>query len=201
MRQIRKVKSISDPSQHGSPAWYAAQYAYAPTKVDTFFRTMGFGGTAPEAVNGRAAMLAFVALLGEEMANGKSLGAQVADQYVGVAAVFALVTMASLVPLARGVEVSHADLGPFKSGVEKLHGRLAMVAFAYLALGESFGDKTMAKDRVGGALVAARDQALSLDWKAFLFFGALAAMLGVVTAGATFGGFQLADLVADNEDD
>merc|ERR1719261_555323 len=120
--QITKIKSAGDPTVVGSPAWYTAKYAYTPSKLDALVRAMGFKGTAPEVVNGRLAMLALVAGLGEELVSGKPIGQQVVDQYFGIALTIAAVTSGSLVPLVKGVEVKHADLGPFKSVAEKLNG-------------------------------------------------------------------------------
>ncbi len=63
--QMAKVKSLGNPAEEGSPAWFSARYAYAPSKLDTFMKTMAFGGSAPEVINGRLAMLAVVALVGQ----------------------------------------------------------------------------------------------------------------------------------------
>ena len=170
------------------------RYAYEATKVDTLMKTMGFRGSAPEVVNGRLAMLALVALVGEELANGKALGPQITDQIPGILAVVSVVTSASLVPLVKGVEISHADLGIFKSGAEKLNGRLAMLALAYLVAGEAGvvgGEKKQAAAAVADAARGVRDYSASLDAKVLALGLGLALLLAAVTSVSAFLPFQV----------
>lgn len=193
VKQIEKITTLGNPTIEGSPAWYSSQYAYRPSKEDTFMRTMSFRGSAPEVINGRLAMLAVVALLGQEFVNGDSLAQQTSHVYFSVALLTGLVTSGSLFPLAKGVEVSHANLGIFKAGAEKLNGRLAMLAFAYFCFRESplaGEDKTLAIDVVQSAVAVAKDS-ISLDFKSVLSAAGLALLLGVTTALATAAPFNL----------
>ncbi len=58
---------------------------------------MGFSGSVPERVNGRLAMLGFVAALGAELASGESVLKQVGEEPTGIAITFLLFIAASLV--------------------------------------------------------------------------------------------------------
>ncbi len=124
---------------------------------------------------------------------------QVGDQYWSVALIAALATSASLVPLVKGVEVKHADLGPFRAAAERLNGRLAMLAFAYFCASEAglvpgsgqWGEAVLASARVQGFLSAVRGAAQALDLKAAGAAAALALLLAATTSLATLAPFQL----------
>eukprot|EP00213_Chloropicon_mariensis_P006922 CAMPEP_0197469878 /NCGR_PEP_ID=MMETSP1309-20131121/388_1 /TAXON_ID=464262 /ORGANISM="Genus nov. species nov., Strain RCC998" /LENGTH=582 /DNA_ID=CAMNT_0043006211 /DNA_START=53 /DNA_END=1801 /DNA_ORIENTATION=- len=194
--QISKIRSLGNPTLEGTPAWYSSQYAYKPTKIDTFMKVMSFRGSAPEAINGRLAMLAVVALLGEEHVNGHGITQQITDQYLSVAMIFGSVIFASLVPLVKEVEISHAELGPFKAFSEKLNGRLAMLGFSYFWFTESFSsskdDKTkLAIDTVGQTASTALDAIKHVDVKSAGILTAVLLSLLAVSAGATFSSFKL----------
>jgi len=195
VKEIDKIKTLGNPTVEGSPAWYSAQYAYQPTKGDVFMKTMAFQGSAPEVINGRLAMLAVVALLGEEFVNGDSLALQTSQlyEYLFVALLAGLVTSASVVPLTKGVEVSHANLGIFKAGAEKLNGRLAMLAFAYFSYRESplsGDDRALAVDVVRSAFKAVKESISLLDFHSVLSAAGLALLLGVTTVLATAAPFN-----------
>merc|ERR1719313_2984572 len=96
---------------------------------------MGPAGTLPESLNGRLAMVGFVAALAQEKlhaAHGHSL--TVSDLLAKPGAVglvlglVALVQLASVAPLAQGAEPRDAKAGPFRAQAELLNGRLAMLA-------------------------------------------------------------------------
>ncbi|GLC33183.1 hypothetical protein PLESTB_000361800 [Pleodorina starrii] len=109
-------------------------------------------GTMQEAINGRAAMLGFVAALVSEAATHQAVWSQIAGRYaadgdlleapLGTAtllfgAVVGLTTMATLVPkLVEGLEVDSRSFGPFTPGLEKLVGRVAQMGFAGLLVVE-----------------------------------------------------------------
>lgn len=103
-----------------------------------------FLGETQEAINGRAAMLGFVAAVTAEMYTHQSIWSQIAGKiedfrYVeqpigaaplGFAAVVALTTMATLAPkMLENLSLDSRSLGPFTPATEKLHGRIAMLAF------------------------------------------------------------------------
>jgi hypothetical protein len=71
---------------------------------------MAFAGPAPELVNGRLAMLGFVAALGAELSTGKGVVEQLDGFAVPIAATFVLIIAGSLVPLLKNVKPE--ALGP-----------------------------------------------------------------------------------------
>merc|ERR1719321_353140 len=89
-----------------------------------FFKVMGFGAPAPEVINGRAAMVAFLAAAGAELATHDSVFKQLGEGGLwGMFVVFAAVTAASFAPLARGKSVQETflkngkpeEFGPFNA--------------------------------------------------------------------------------------
>jgi len=115
----------------GTPEAYTAKYAYQQSATERFLQIMGPGGSLPESLNGRLAMLGFAAALAQEKLHP---GLKVADQLgqpeaLGWAlGLVAAVQLASLAPLAQGVEPRDAKAGPFRAQAELLNGRLAMLA-------------------------------------------------------------------------
>ena len=96
---------------------------------------MAFSGPAPELINGRLSMLAFVAALGAELSTGEPVLKQLSDQPVLIAAGAALFAWASLVPILLGKGERKA-VGPFAPAAEMLNGRAAMLGFAALLIVE-----------------------------------------------------------------
>lgn len=84
---------------------------------------MGFSG-APEIINGRLAMLGFVAALGAELSTGDSVVKQLSEEPTLISLTFIIFAAASLVPaFAR----RKADVvGPFTPQAEMTNGRAAM---------------------------------------------------------------------------
>ncbi|CAA6658512.1 unnamed protein product [Spirodela intermedia] len=98
----------------------------------------GVRGPAPERINGRLAMVGFVAALGVELARGTGLAAQVAEGaglpwFVATASVLSL---ASLVPLFKGVTPESRSAGLMTSDAEMWNGRFAMLGLVALAFTE-----------------------------------------------------------------
>ena len=97
--------------------------------------TLGFGGWAPEVINGRVAQIAFVAGVGAELATGETLPTQFHDHVFSLAFVSVLVALASFMPNVQAKKftaepTSKGAFGPFSPGKEMLHGRLAMIGLA-----------------------------------------------------------------------
>ena len=84
----------------------------------------------PQIINGRLAMLAFVAALGAELSSGESVLRQVADAPALIGITFALFIAASIIPIVKNAK--REALGPFTPAAELLNGRAAMLGFASL---------------------------------------------------------------------
>ncbi|KAG9451723.1 hypothetical protein H6P81_004627 [Aristolochia fimbriata] len=103
----------------------------------SFFDVLAFSGPAPERINGRLAMIGFVAALGAELAKGDSVVAQLSDGglpwFVGATAVLSL---ASLIPLFKGVSVQSKSEGLMNADAELWNGRFAMLGIVALVFTE-----------------------------------------------------------------
>ncbi|KAL5700804.1 hypothetical protein ACHQM5_026211 [Ranunculus cassubicifolius] len=107
-------------------------------KVSTSFSdVLAFGGPGPERINGRLAMIGFVAAIGAELAKGDDVVAQLANGglpwFVGTSVVLSL---ASLVPLFKGVTVDSKSEGLMTSNAEMWNGRFAMLGLVALVFTE-----------------------------------------------------------------
>ena len=174
----------------GSAAWYSlVKYPHAPRPLDAVFGTMGFGGAGPEAINGRLAMLGVVSMLGYEWraaasdAHALSLASQIGSPGIlaPTLAIAALITTASLVPLAKDVSPKDAQVPVFSAAAERINGRAAMLAFAYLAWIEGVEGR-LAKDAVGSFVQSALHPQLGWDIPTAL---GLVALVAVTTLAAS----------------
>ena len=107
-------------------------------KVSTKFSdVLAFSGPAPERINGRLAMVGFVAAVAVELARGDDLAVQLANGgipwFVLTAAVF---SAASLIPLFKGVTVQSKSDGVMTADAEMWNGRFAMLGLVALVLTE-----------------------------------------------------------------
>ncbi|XP_078180467.1 early light-induced protein 1, chloroplastic-like isoform X2 [Carex rostrata] len=107
-------------------------------KVSTKFSdVLAFSGPAPERINGRLAMLGFVAAIAAEAASGEDLFAQLSNG--GIPAFFGaevLFSVASLVPLFKGKNVESITTGIMNESAEMWNGRFAMLGLVALAFTE-----------------------------------------------------------------
>ena len=96
-----------------------------------------FGGIVPETINGRLAMLGFVSALGVEIASRKDLFSQLVSGgvplFVGSAVVLSL---ASLIPMFKGVSTESKSQPIMSSRAEMWNGRFAMLGLIALAFTE-----------------------------------------------------------------
>lgn len=152
--RARRVPAVVRAEANGTgPSTSAASttepfQVLAPVSSDGGFQ---FLGATQEAINGRAAMLGFVAAVAAESLTHQAVWSQIAGRYanaeliekpIGVAtllfgATVALITMATLVPtMVAGAGVDSKSFGPFTPGLEKTLGRVAMMGFSGLLIVE-----------------------------------------------------------------
>ncbi|KAF8114695.1 hypothetical protein N665_0034s0034 [Sinapis alba] len=107
-------------------------------KVSTKFSDLlAFSGPAPERINGRLAMVGFVAALAVELSKGENVFAQISDGGVSwFLGTTAILTLASLVPLFQGITVESKSKGFMTSNAELWNGRFAMLGLVALAFTE-----------------------------------------------------------------
>ncbi|XP_060179960.1 early light-induced protein 1, chloroplastic-like [Lycium barbarum] len=108
-----------------------------PKPSTNFIDVFSFSGPAPERINGRLAMIGFVAAMGVELANGADLSAQLSSGgfswFLGTSA---LLTLASLIPLFQGVSAESKSGGIMSANAEIWNGRFAMLGLVALAFTE-----------------------------------------------------------------
>ncbi|KAA8548687.1 hypothetical protein F0562_000371 [Nyssa sinensis] len=129
-------KKVLTPSTTPPPS---PQLTPTPTpKVSTKFSDVfAFSGPAPERINGRLAMIGFVAAMAVELSNGQDVLAQISNGgvpwFLGTSVVLSL---ASLIPLFSGVSVESKSKGFMTSDAEMWNGRFAMLGLVALAFTE-----------------------------------------------------------------
>ncbi|XP_004496671.1 early light-induced protein, chloroplastic [Cicer arietinum] len=129
---VNPVTPVSQPPPPPQPAYTR------PSKMSTKFSDlMAFGGPAPERINGRLAMIGFVAAMGVEIAKGQGLFEQISGGgvpwFLGTSV---LLTLASLIPFFQGVSVESKSKGVMSSDAELWNGRIAMLGLIALAFTE-----------------------------------------------------------------
>ncbi|CAK8573643.1 unnamed protein product [Lathyrus sativus] len=142
-----KVRSMAEGEQKEQPKVSVdpiappstPQPAYTrPPKMSTKFSDlMAFSGPAPERINGRLAMIGFVAAMGVEIAKGQGLFEQLSGGgvpwFLGTSV---LLSLASLIPFSQGVSVESKSKSIMSSDAELWNGRIAMLGLIALAFTE-----------------------------------------------------------------
>ena len=107
-------------------------------KVSTKFSdVLAFSGPAPERINGRLAMIGFVSAMAVELSSGQDVFTQISNGGVtAFVATSVVLSMASLVPLLKGVSVQSKSNGIMTSDAEMWNGRFAMLGLVALAFTE-----------------------------------------------------------------
>eukprot|EP00270_Netrium_digitus_P013162 TRINITY_DN434_c0_g1_i2.p1 TRINITY_DN434_c0_g1~~TRINITY_DN434_c0_g1_i2.p1 ORF type:complete len:256 (+),score=59.46 TRINITY_DN434_c0_g1_i2:96-770(+) len=116
---------------------------------NTFQDVMAFSGPAPELINGRLAMYAFVICGGAEVFQGGTIWQQFLSSPLGTISTTSFLVLASFIPSLLAevpfAELQHAAcregmpglLQYFHTGIEQLHGRIAMAAFLIMIIIEA----------------------------------------------------------------
>ncbi|XP_068651110.1 early light-induced protein 1, chloroplastic [Aristolochia californica] len=139
--QGEEQKQSSTPEQQPTPVSSSPLSPPTPPRVPkvstSFSDVLAFSGPAPERINGRLAMIGFVAALGSELASGDPVLTQITNGglpwFVGATAVLSL---ASLIPLFKGVSVQSKSEGLMNSDAELWNGRFAMLGIVALVFTE-----------------------------------------------------------------
>ena len=92
-----------------------------------------FDGPAPELINGRAAMLGFVAALFQEILTGKSVFQQALEEPRAIIVAFTLVLVASLLPFMKDATPQTEEHTIFRAQAELWGGRAACVPCFHLS--------------------------------------------------------------------
>mmetsp|Transcript_62763 Transcript_62763/g.198785 ORF Transcript_62763/g.198785 Transcript_62763/m.198785 type:complete len:191 (+) Transcript_62763:323-895(+) len=124
------------------PMMAAAGASSTPAKTYGWTQFWSASGPGPELVNGRMAMLAFVAAAASEMHDHQTVAAQFSDWSFAVIAAVVTFSIASFVPYVAGAS-EKAGLGPFSKGAEMLNGRVAMLGFAALMVSEQLSGHSL----------------------------------------------------------
>ncbi|KAF6990849.1 hypothetical protein CFC21_007998 [Triticum aestivum] len=131
--------SSSSPSTSAAPTPIPAAPKPMTKKANpSVWDALAFSGPAPERINGRLAMVGFVAALTVEAARGGGLLDQAGSGaglgwFLVTAGVF---SVASLVPLLQGQSVESKSSGFWSADAELWNGRFAMLGLVALAATE-----------------------------------------------------------------
>ncbi|KAI3690089.1 hypothetical protein L2E82_48064 [Cichorium intybus] len=109
----------------------------APKVSTKFSDVLAFSGPAPERINGRLAMIGFVSAMAVEVSSGQDVLTQIGNGGVALfVGTSVLLSLASLVPLFKGVSVQSKSNGLMTSDAELWNGRFAMLGLVALAFTE-----------------------------------------------------------------
>ena len=126
------VRAAEEPptTEGSSPATPPPPPPAPAKKSVSFGDAMAFSGAGPETINGRLAMLGFIAALGAEASSGETVFQQIGDAEPSILFAFIMFAAASLIPIFKGVKMEKFAF--FSPEAEMLNGRAAMIGFALL---------------------------------------------------------------------
>ncbi|CAN1808163.1 Early light-induced protein 1, chloroplastic [Linum perenne] len=129
-----KVNSVSSSSSTPS----STPKPQVPKVSTKFGDVFAFSGPAPERINGRLAMVGFVAALAVELSKGQDVFSQISEGsgsswFLLISGLF---TAASLIPMFGGVTAESKSDGLMTSDAEIWNGRFAMLGLVALAFTE-----------------------------------------------------------------
>ncbi|KAI7742998.1 hypothetical protein M8C21_032663 [Ambrosia artemisiifolia] len=143
------VRCMSQPPQDPEPSSTEASKIPTPPPMTTptpppapkvstkFSDLLAFSGPAPERINGRLAMIGFVSALAVELSSGEGVLSQISHGGVpAFVATSVVLSLASLVPLFKGVRAESKSSGLMTSDAELWNGRAAMLGLVALAFTE-----------------------------------------------------------------
>jgi hypothetical protein len=129
------VDSLSVQAAEAVPTPVAAAVSTG-NKTVSFTDAMAFANpVGPETINGRLAMIGVLAAIGAELSTGESFFTQFEAATPVVLATWAVIALASLVPVMKGADVTQA-FGPLTQKAEMANGRAAMLGIAGLLIVE-----------------------------------------------------------------
>ncbi|GAV57550.1 Chloroa_b-bind domain-containing protein [Cephalotus follicularis] len=133
-----KVRCMAEPDlNEQSPKPVTPPPPPKPVVSTKFSDVLAFDGPAPERINGRLAMIGFVAAIAVELAKGQDVFDQISNGgvswFIGTSV---LLSLASLIPLFKGVTVESKSGGVMTSDAELWNGRFAMLGLVALAFTE-----------------------------------------------------------------
>lgn len=129
-KRVIRMRDAPEDQQAAAAPEPVAPPAPAAKKGVSFGDVMNFGGLAPERVNGRLAMLGFVAAAGAELSSNDTITAQVSEASGPIAGAFLIFMAASIIPFIKGAKLE--SFGPFTPNAEMTNGRAAMLGFLLL---------------------------------------------------------------------
>ncbi|XP_037477067.1 high molecular mass early light-inducible protein HV58, chloroplastic-like [Triticum dicoccoides] len=138
-KETTSASTSSSPSTSATPTPIPAAPKPMTKKANpSVWDALAFSGPAPERINGRLAMVGFVAALTVEAARGGGLLDQAGSGaglgwFLVTAGVF---SVASLVPLLQGQSVESKSSGFWSADAELWNGRFAMLGLVALAATE-----------------------------------------------------------------
>ena len=134
-RRATAVRASEEPAAEPAPEVPAAPAVPTSFTLAQAFAFSGpegsnFAGSGPEIMNGRLAMLGFVAAAGAEIATGEPVYQQFGEAPAPILLTIALFTAASVVPFLSNTKAE--DAGMWTREKELLNGRAAMIGMLAL---------------------------------------------------------------------